>query len=460
VTAHAGTPSIDDAEMVGEPTRQRRRGFSMNLRRVEFYIFLSFGVLILAAIGIVKVPNPFARSASASATPPPIAGSSTLGEAVLDRSDSDFVPLVGAHSRLPLRGDGGGANGTGTPGGAAAAAPSPTSAPDPLLAKVMEQEAAANRQPSTSGTVIMPPPPAQPATVALQTPPPIVPNPREAVAQAPQAPPPTFPPDTTTPAPQVYTAVVSGGIAHGAVAQPPADQSATTGAVASSRTPTEDINARRQAFASSNGATPGYLNSTERAARSEVEVFAGTPLRWQLDDTINTDLPGTAQAHLLYDVHSSLPPYPTVFPRGSTATIRYFPSVLNGESRVEVVSDVIKLPDGRSFDLQGMPNSDVDGSSGFAASSRDDHRGRLFTTTFLTAILAAGLQLSQPATGSILGAPSVGQQVAGAVGSSVAQTGQQLIQSQVNKPPTLIVERGRQYITRLRSTIVVDPYNP
>jgi type IV secretion system protein VirB10 len=454
VSTPAGPPNLADAEMVGEPTRQRRRSFSMNLRRFEFYIFIAFGILLLMAFKIIPVPNPFAHNASANPTAPPIAGSSTLGDAILARNEPGMVPIVGDRSRVPIRRTGDTSNTT-------TAAPTPPPQADPLLEKVMREEAAANsRVGTTSGTIVMPPPPQLPQ-IALHTAPPFVPNPGQQGSTGPQ-PPPTFPPETTTPAPAVYTAVVSGGVAHRAQQQQqPPDVASTTIAppAGGSRTPTEDINARRQAFASSSGAAPGYLNSTERAALSEVEVFAGTPLRWQLDDTINTDLPGIAQAHLLYDVHSSLSPYAIVFPRGSTATIRYFPSVLNGESRVEVVSDVIKLPDGRSFDLQGMPNADVDGSSGNAASSRDDHRGRLLTTTFLTAILAAGLQLSQPAS-SALAAPTVGQQIAGAAGASVAQTGQQLIQSQVQKPPTLIVERGRQYITRLRSTIVVDPYKP
>lgn len=259
-----------------------------------------------------------------------------------------------------------------------------------------------------------------------------------------------------TGAAQAPSAIVSGGVTPRAAAPAaPAQQSAGAGG-ATTVNPNDAIVARRLAFNSSGSAAPGYLSSHIHDPISEYEVFAGTPIRAQLDDKLNTSLPGDCYAHVTNDVHASRPPYPIVIPAGTRIQGRYNASVLSGDNRVQIAWDTMKFADGRVFDLQGMAGADTTGEAGVAASTVDDHRGRIFTTTLLTAVLQAGLAATQPAA-SVLGGVSAGQQVAGAVGSSIAQTGQQLVSQQVQRPPTLTVDRGRQFMIRLRSTIVIAP---
>jgi len=145
-----------------------------------------------------------------------------------------------------------------------------------------------------------------------------------------------------------------------------------------------------------------------------------------------------------------------LIPAFSVIQIRYNANVVSGDTRIQIATDTLKFPDGRSFDLSGMPAAESSGESGLQASV-DDHRGRLFTTTLLSAVISAGLQLSQPATGSLLSAPTAGQQAAGAVGNAVGETASQLISQQVARPPTLTIKRGHQFMLRLRSTIVIEP---
>jgi type IV secretion system protein VirB10 len=245
--------------------------------------------------------------------------------------------------------------------------------------------------------------------------------------------------------------MISGGIAprdRTASSPPPVAATLTT------HIPNEDLAAHRAAFYSAPGA-PGYSGQRLHDRLSDHEIFAGTPIVLELDDAVDTSLPGPTFVHVLRAVKCSLPPYPVCIPPYSTIVERYNSAVQQGDGRLQVASDVLTMPNGATFDLGGMAGEDITGAAGIPAHV-DDHRGHLFTTTLLTAILAAGAQLSQPAT-SILNAPTAGQQAAGAVGNAVTTTGQQLISQQIQQPPTLTVPRGRIFIVRLASTVIIDP---
>lgn len=248
--------------------------------------------------------------------------------------------------------------------------------------------------------------------------------------------------------------MISGGIAPAdRASQAPQPLSTVSGQLSA----VETQNARRAQFASSSSGVAAYHSARLQDPISQYEVFAGTPLRIQLDDAINTSAaPCTVTSHVQYDVHASLKPYPVVIPALTKIIGRCNTNVATGDNRVEVAWDTMTFPNGQTFDLQGMASSDTTGASGMPAKV-DAHTGALLTTTILTALLGAGAQLSQPASTSILTVPTIGQQAAGAVGGAVAQTGNTLIQQQVQRPPTLTIERGRQFIVRLRATLILDP---
>jgi type IV secretory pathway VirB10-like protein len=257
----------------------------------------------------------------------------------------------------------------------------------------------------------------------------------------------------TTPNSPNSDVMISGGIQPSDRATQAPQPAATVGGQLSA---VETQNARRAQFASASG-TGAYHSARLEDPISRYEVFAGTPLRLQLDDAINTSTtPCTVTAHVQYDVHASLKPYPVVIPALAKIIGRCNTNVTSGDSRVEVAWDTMTFPNGQTFDLQGMASSDTTGAGGMPAKV-DSHTGQLLTTTILTAILGAGAQLSQPAATSILTAPTLAQQAAGAIGGAVAQTGNALVQQQVQRPPTLTIERGRQFIVRLRATLVLDP---
>ena len=393
--------------------------------------------------------KPVDPSSSATTTPPliPNTGVAPVGDTILSATPK---PLPSGNAiaigNAPVAGA---PTGTGNSG-----APAPSSALADQLAAA--KYTLANTNPDVSAP---PPQSALPPASGIRAPR-NGPDP-DSLLPAGVVPPPTIgsgPPQATTiavPTPRDPNSdvMISGGIQPlDRSTQAPQPAAITGGQLSASETQ----NARRAQFASTS-ATGAYHPARLEDPISQYEVFAGTPLRLALDDAINTSAaPCTVTAHVQYDVHASLKPYPVVIPALAKIIGRCNTNVTSGDSRVEVAWDTMTFPNGQTFDLQGMASSDTTGASGMPAKV-DNHTGQLLGTTILTALLGAGAQLSQPISTSILTAPTVGQQAAGAVGNAVAQTGNALIAQQVQRPPTLTIERGREFIVRLRATLVLDP---
>jgi type IV secretory pathway VirB10-like protein len=451
-------PELDERnlETPREPLQQRRFA-SARPFRLEFLVLAGLiGVIVLVLVvmpGIRRLTSPTVTQAADAATPEPrINGIAGVGD--------DIVRATPAPRGVPI------GNGQSVLADARHNVAGAINSADPALGQTLDNARTALGARTSDGVVIQPPPVTAPEPIA---------TPRSVIAGAPLPgehvpaplggpPAPTIasgPTTTTTsststdatspPPPHITTALVSGGAEPTGPRSGPAQQPTLTVTNAN-----DAIGAQRRAFASSAGSSPIYLNSRRQDPISRYEIFAGTPIRMHLDDGINSSQCSDVYAHLTYDIHASLAPYPVLIPAHTTVKGRCNASVVAGDNRLELAWDTMILPDGSTFDLQGMPAADQSGEGGLRASSVDDHRGRIFTTTLLSAVLAAGLQLAQPAAG-VLAAPGVGQQAAGAVGSSIAQTGQQIVAQQVQRPPTLTVERGREFIVRLRSTIVLEP---
>jgi type IV secretory pathway VirB10-like protein len=446
-------------EIPSEPLQKARHANPLPFR-LEFLVLAVLAATVVFVIYAVNMGrNAAPRSPLVSVTaPPPIlpGGDPTLGQDIVDATPR---PRPSAGQGAPI-----GSGETAPTGGSVAGGPARAKGDADLEAALHGAANGATDQVSVPPTTTSTIPPATAPPAAPQPPPVYVPAPQAApqVTLGAAQPQPQGQTSTTDDGSQgnsgggAPSAIVSGGVTpRGPQAAPPSQQMQGTGGMTTVN-PNDAVVARRLAFNSSSSAAPGYLSSRVHDPISQYEIFAGTPVLCQLDDNINTSLPGDWFGHVIRDVHASRPPYPVVIPAGTRLQGRYNGSVLPGDKQIQLAADTMKFSDGRVFDLLGMPGADTSGEAGLAASGVDDHRGRIFTTTLLTAVLQAGLAATQP-VGSLLSGVSVGQQVAGAVGSSIAQTGQQLVSQQVQRPPTLTVERGQQFMIRLRSTIVIAP---
>jgi type IV secretion system protein VirB10 len=64
----------------------------------------------------------------------------------------------------------------------------------------------------------------------------------------------------------------------------------------------------------------------------------------------------------------------------------------------------------------------------------------------LTSVIAAGAELASPQSTSVFTNPSAGQVISQAVGQQIAQTSTQIVQKNLNIPPTLHIPRGYSFI--------------
>lgn len=178
----------------------------------------------------------------------------------------------------------------------------------------------------------------------------------------------------------------------------------------------------------------------------------GTLLPAKLDKQINSDLPGQIYGHITRDVYDSRTHSVLLIPAGSELVGNYDSAIAYGQDRLLVAWQRVNFPNGQWLDLQGMGGADPVGA-GFG-DTVDNHYWRIFGATFLTSVLAAGAQLSQPQQTNALQAPSVGQTMGQSVGTQISQTGTMLMQKNINIQPTIIIRAGFDFQIEVNKDIV------
>jgi len=178
---------------------------------------------------------------------------------------------------------------------------------------------------------------------------------------------------------------------------------------------------------------------------SPFQLKAGSIIPAALLTAIDSDLPGLTSAQVRQNVYDTATGRYLLIPQGAKVIGTYNSRVPYGQERVLVTWTRLIYPDGSSFDLQDMAGADPAGRSGFDAQV-NNHTGKLLQGALLLSIIGAGAQLSQPQQSAINGsAPSIGQVVAGSVGSQIASAGEQITQRQLNVAPNLRVPAGYQF---------------
>ncbi len=163
-----------------------------------------------------------------------------------------------------------------------------------------------------------------------------------------------------------------------------------------------------------------------------------------IDSTVGGLIIGYASEDVWDALHRAV-----VVPRGAKLIGTFGRGATQGQRRLAVVWDSIKLPNGHTIVLDNMPGIDLTGTSGFGAAV-DNHSRQLFRNVVLLSILSAGAQLAQPGNGSCNSGgysgctPSLGQSVAQSVGSQIANAGTQVFTRDANLEPTLHVVEGAQ----------------
>jgi type IV secretion system protein VirB10 len=133
----------------------------------------------------------------------------------------------------------------------------------------------------------------------------------------------------------------------------------------------------------------------------------------------------------------------------------YDSQVASGQSRILLVWTRLIMPNGRSIVLERQPAADSAGYSGLE-DEVDNHWGDLFKAALLSTLLGVGSELgSTTGTGSnsdVISALRRGSS------DSLNQTGQKVVQQNLNIQPTLTIRPGFPVRVIVNRDLLLDPY--
>jgi type IV secretory pathway VirB10-like protein len=194
-------------------------------------------------------------------------------------------------------------------------------------------------------------------------------------------------------------------------------------------------------FAGGQNAHTGY-----RQRVSEFQVCALTMLHLSLTSKIDSSAPGYFTFRFRDNVMDCATHRHIVIPQGTEGGGQYDSRLVSYSTRLLGVITLLKFSDGREFDL---PNEGVTDSLGAAGLTGDvnRHTGNLLgTAAILTALTAVESVLtSSGQQQSIYAQPTIGQQIATAAGGQLANIGNSVMQSQLNRPPTIVIDPTPQH---------------
>jgi type IV secretion system protein VirB10 len=188
-----------------------------------------------------------------------------------------------------------------------------------------------------------------------------------------------------------------------------------------------------------------FLQAQRFAPVSPYEIVASSVIPAILITGLDSELPGLVSAEVREDVYDSKTGRYLLIPRGSRLVGLYNSQIQYGQTRVLVAWQRLIFPDTSSIDLLNMSGADVQGGAGLSGSV-DNHYGKIFGAALLTSVIAAGAELASPQSTSVFTNPSAGQVISQAVGQQIAQTSTQIVQKNLNIPPTLHIPRGYSFI--------------
>lgn len=176
------------------------------------------------------------------------------------------------------------------------------------------------------------------------------------------------------------------------------------------------------------------------APLSRLEIKAGTIISAALITGLNSDLPGPVVAQVTEPVFDHLTGSRVLIAQGARLIGRYDSQVSHGQDRVLVVWTRIVFPDGRSLNIGAMTGADTAGASGLA-DQVDAHVPVLARAVGLSTLISIGGAAAQNSLAR--GSDNlVLQDGAGGLAASASETGQRIVERDLQRAPTLRVRPG------------------
>ncbi|MCK1357168.1 MULTISPECIES: TrbI/VirB10 family protein [unclassified Bradyrhizobium] len=214
----------------------------------------------------------------------------------------------------------------------------------------------------------------------------------------------------------------------------------------------QNMQDRKTAFL--NGSTDKRTVSPDRleAKVSPYVVQAGTVIPAALNTGIRSDLPGQITAQVTEAVYDSPSGRYLLIPQGAKLIGQYDSSVAFGQSRILLVWTRIIMPEGTSIVLERQPGADTGGYAGLE-DEVDNHWGMLFKAAVLSTMLSVGAE-----AGTSQNENNLVQAIRSGASNSISQTGQQIVQRQLNIQPTLTIRPGFPVRVIVTRDLVLAPY--
>lgn len=193
--------------------------------------------------------------------------------------------------------------------------------------------------------------------------------------------------------------------------------------------------------------------SAERLAApsSPYVVQAGSVIAAALITGIRSDLPGQITAQVTQAVYDSPTGRTLLIPQGSRLVGEYDSQVAFGQSRVLLAWTRLILPDGRSVTLERQPGADAAGYGGLE-DGVDNHWGKLFKAAVLSTFLSVGAE-----AGTSQNENNLAQAVRAGAANSISQTGQQIVEHELNIQPTLTIRPGYPVRVIVTRDLILEP---
>jgi type IV secretion system protein VirB10 len=212
---------------------------------------------------------------------------------------------------------------------------------------------------------------------------------------------------------------------------------------------------RKLAFV--NASVDRRTTSPDRVTKpaSPYVVQAGTIIPGALITGIRSDLPGQITAQVTENVFDTPSGRLLLIPQGSRLIGTYDSQIAFGQSRVLLVWTRLIMPNGRSIVLERQPGADSGGYAGLE-DEVDNHWGALFKAALLSTLLAVG---SEVGAGSDTGNNGdIIQALRRGSSDSLNQTGQKIVQRNLNIQPTLTIRPGFPVRVIVNRDLVLEPY--
>lgn len=139
-------------------------------------------------------------------------------------------------------------------------------------------------------------------------------------------------------------------------------------------------------------------------------------------------------------------------PQGARLIGQYDSSVAFGQSRVLLVWTRLIMPDGMSIVLERQPGADASGYAGLE-DGVDYHWWEIAKAAVLSTILSVGAE-----AGTSDSENNLAQAIRMGASNSISQTGQQIVQRQLNIQPTLTIRPGFPVRVIVERDLVLSPY--